>query len=194
MSSKTRTLSEQSERRNARRRSARVRSAGLCPAVSQVFNLQGVRSGRRQGFGCPGAGGRCAGWKPAIQQVENLRYELRRYELGLPDYGRRSARVRSAGLCPAVSQVFNLQGVRSAARDRFVVGIGGGKHQGFGWLNGGGRSAGWKPAIQQVENLRYELPRYELPRYGLGDSLQALLQRQRSGTSQSRALTGLCTT
>jgi hypothetical protein len=32
-------------------------------------------------LGCPEADGRSAGWKPAIQQVENLRYDLLRYEL-----------------------------------------------------------------------------------------------------------------
>ena len=70
------------------------RDAGLCHGVSQVFNLQDVRTvgrGRsgfdlrpaRRGFGCLETGGGSAGWKPAIQQVENLRYEQRRYELSL---------------------------------------------------------------------------------------------------------------
>src|SRR6185369_17302710 len=110
-----------------------------------------IRSDQR--FGRPELNGRSASWKPAIQQVENLRYQLERYELGLTDYGRRRAGVGSAGLCPAVSQVFNLQAVRSAGRDRFVVRLRIRSDQRFGRPELNGRYAGWKPAIQQVENL-----------------------------------------
>jgi hypothetical protein len=76
----------------ARRRSAgpkaalpaRRRSAGLCPAVSQVFNLQGVRNaaGAFMQSNPPTAAGRSADCKSAIQQVENLRYSGWRYAFG----------------------------------------------------------------------------------------------------------------
>jgi len=62
----------------------RRRSAGLRPAVSQVFNLQGVRNaaGAFMQSNPPTAAGRSADCKSAIQQVENLRYSGWRYAFG----------------------------------------------------------------------------------------------------------------
>ncbi|HXU77465.1 MAG TPA: hypothetical protein VN794_12910 [Methylomirabilota bacterium] len=54
-----------------------------------------------------------------------------------------------------MAQVFNLQALRGVAGDLIALERAIWSVQSFRDLKAGVRSAGWKPAIQQVENLRY---------------------------------------
>jgi hypothetical protein len=114
------------------------------------------------------AGACFAGWKPALFSDSDLRRnicEIRVIRGRAPRFGSGYARLgfRPDGVAqdssPAVSQVFNLQAVRTVAGDLIALnsviwGI-----QSFRALKAGACFAGWKPAIQQVENLRYSQKR-----------------------------------